>query len=133
VEAEGERTVVFHFARAYAEQLYDATFHTAMLPAHLLAKLPQDSLARSAYVVHPIGNGPYRWVRRVPGQLVELAANREFFLGRPSIQRLIVRVAKDADARLNMVLSGEADATDNLTSPASNGPTSAWSLFPRHP
>jgi peptide/nickel transport system substrate-binding protein len=122
VEAEGDRTVVFHFARAYAEQLYDATFHTAMLPEHLLAQLPQDSLARSAYVAHPIGNGPYRWVRRVPGQLVELAANREFFLGRPSIQRLIVRVAKDADARLNMVLSGEADATDNLTSPASNAP-----------
>ena len=52
-----------------------------------------------------------------PGELVELAANDQFFLGRPSIQRLIVRVAKDADARLNMVLSGEADAMDNLSSP----------------
>ena len=40
VEAEGERTVVFRFSRVYAEQLYDATFHTAMLPAHLLAALP---------------------------------------------------------------------------------------------
>ena len=122
VGAEGERTVVFRFSRAYAEQLYDATFHTAMLPAHLLAALPPDSIARSSYVSHPIGNGPYRWVRSLPGQLVELAANDRFFLGRPSIQRLIVRVAKDADARLNMVLSGEADAMDNLTSPVTNGP-----------
>jgi peptide/nickel transport system substrate-binding protein len=120
VEAEGDRTVVFRFARVYAEQLYDATFHTAMLPAHLLAGLPPDGLARSAYASHPVGNGPYRWVRRVPGQFVELAANDQFFLGRPAIQKLIVRVAKDADARLNMVLSGEADAMDNLTSPTTN-------------
>lgn len=120
VEAEGDRTVVFRFARVYAEQLYDATFHTAMLPAHLLAGLPPDSLARSAYASHPVGNGPYRWVRRVPGQLIELAANDQFFLGRPSIQKLIVRVARDPDARLNMVLSGEADAMDNLTSPTTN-------------
>jgi peptide/nickel transport system substrate-binding protein len=120
VEAEGDRRVVFRFARVYAEQLYDATFHTAMLPAHLLAGLPPESLARSAYVSHPVGNGPYRWVRRVPGQFVELAANDQFFLGRPSIRKVIVRVAKDADARLNMVLSGEADAMDNLTSPTTN-------------
>jgi peptide/nickel transport system substrate-binding protein len=120
VEAEGDRTVVFRFTRVYSEQLYDATFHTAMLPAHLLAGLPPHSLARSAYASHPIGNGPYRWVRRVPGQLIELAANQQFFLGRPSIQKLIVRVARDPDARLNMVLSGEADAMDNLTSPTVN-------------
>ncbi len=120
VEVEGERTVVFRFSRVYAEQFYDATFHTAMLPAHLLAALPPDSLARSSFVAHPVGNGPYRWVRSVPGELVELAANDQFFLGRPSIRRLIVRVAKDADARLNMVLSGEADAMDNLSSPVTN-------------
>ena len=120
VEAEGDRTVVFRFTRVYAEQLYDATYHAAVLPAHLLAALPPDSLARSAYASHPIGNGPYRWVRRVPGQLIELAANDQFFLGRPAIQKLIVRVARDPDARLNMVLSGEADAMDNLTSPTVN-------------
>jgi peptide/nickel transport system substrate-binding protein len=120
VEAEGDRTVVFRFTRVYAEQLYDATFHTAMLPAHLLAGLPPHSLARSAYASHPIGNGPYRWVRRVPGQFIELAANEQFFLGRPSIQKLIVRVARDPDARFNMVLSGEADAMDNITSPTVN-------------
>jgi len=120
VEAEGDRTVVFRFSRVYAEQFYDATFHTAMLPAHLLAALPPDSLGRSPFVAHPVGNGPYRWVRSVPGELVELAANDQFFLGRPSIRKLIVRVAKDADARLNMVLSGEADAMDNLSSPVTN-------------
>jgi peptide/nickel transport system substrate-binding protein len=120
VAAEGERTVVFRFSRAYGEQLYDATHHVAPLPAHLLAGLPANGIARSRFVAHPIGNGPYRWVRSLPGQFIELAANEQFFLGRPAIRRLVVRVAKDADARLNLVLSGEADAMDNILPPPAN-------------
>ena len=120
VEAEGDRTVVFHFTHPYAEQVYDAVFHVAPLPAHLLASIPPDELRQSPFVSHPVGNGPYRWVRGVPGELVELAANEEFFLGRPGISRVLVRVAADADARINLVLSGEADAMDNIPPPPSN-------------
>ena len=120
VTAEGERRVVIRFTRAYAEQLYDAVFHVAPLPAHLLAALPPNGLAGAPFVQAPVGNGPYRWVRRVSGQFVELAANERFFLGAPAIRRVFFRVAADADARLNMVLSGEADAMDNIPPPRSN-------------
>ncbi|HEU5042472.1 MAG TPA: ABC transporter substrate-binding protein, partial [Gemmatimonadales bacterium] len=120
VEAEGDRTVVFRFNRAYAEQLYDAVFHVAPLPAHLLDTVPPADLPRSDFVRHPVGNGPYRWVRSVPGELIELAANNDFFLGRPGIQRVVVRVAEDPNARVNLLLSGEADAMDNIPPPPSN-------------
>lgn len=120
VTAEGERRVVVRFTHYYAEQLYDAVFHVAPLPAHLLASLPPASLASSSFVQAPVGSGPYRWVRRVPGQFVELAANEHFFLGVPAIRRVFFRLAADADARLNMVLSGEADAMDNIPPPRSN-------------
>ncbi|HZA92341.1 MAG TPA: ABC transporter substrate-binding protein, partial [Gemmatimonadales bacterium] len=73
VTADGSSRVVFRFARAYAEQLYDATFHVAPLPAHLLDSIAAEELARSTFAKHPIGSGPYRWVRNVPGQFVELA------------------------------------------------------------
>ncbi len=137
VEAEGDRTVVFRFARVYAEQLYDATFHTAMLPAHLLAGLPPDSLARSAYASHPVGNGPYRWVRRVPGQLIELAANDQFFLGRPSIAEVDRargpgpgRAAQHGPERRGR-RDGQPDVPLPRTRPVSRpGPSSAWSRFP---
>jgi len=120
VTAEGNRRVIFRFSRPYAEQLYDATWHVQPLPAHLLDTIPADRLERSAFVTNPVGNGPYRWSRSVAGQFVELTANRDFFLGRPAIQRVIIRLATDADARLNLVLSGEADATDNIVPPLSN-------------
>ena len=120
VTAEGDRRVVFRFSHPYAEQLYDATFHVAPLPAHLLDSMPPESLARSGFVTQPIGSGPYRLVRNVPGQFVELVANREFFLGRPKLDRVIIRIAADADARLNMLLSGQADAMDNVPPPLDN-------------
>ncbi len=120
VTAEGNRRVVFRFSHPYAEQLYDAVFHVAPLPAHLLRSIPPGSLAEAPFVQAPIGNGAYRWVRRLPGQYIELAAYDRFFLGPPAIRRVIFRVATDADARLNLLLGGEADATENIPPPRSN-------------
>jgi peptide/nickel transport system substrate-binding protein len=120
VTAEGKSRVVFRFARPYAEQLYDATFHVAPIPAHLLDTIPPAELARSAFARHPIGSGPYRWVRNLPGQFVELAAVTDFFLGRPKIERLVFRIASDPTARLNLLLSGQADAMDVIPPPQDN-------------
>ena len=120
VEAEGEHTVVVRFREVYAEQLYDATFHTAILPAHRLEHLPGTARAWEPFVAHPIGSGPYRWVRRHEAEFIELAANKAFFLGPPAIQRVIIRVAVDPNARLNLLLAGEADATENIPPPLSN-------------
>lgn len=114
VSAEGDLRVVVGYTRAYAEQLYDAVFHIAPLPAHLLAGIAPDSLASAAFISQPVGNGPYRFVRRSAGQLIELAANDGFFLGAPKIRRVVVLVASDAEARANLLLSGEADAVDNI-------------------
>ena len=120
VEVEGARGVIFRFGEVYAEQLYDATFHTAILPAHLLEALPATPEAWAPFVARPIGSGPYRWVRRQEGEFVELAANDAFFLGAPAIKRVIVRVAVSPDARINLLLSGEADATENIPPPLTN-------------
>jgi peptide/nickel transport system substrate-binding protein len=120
VSAEGERRVVFRYTEAYAEQLYDAVFHVAPLPSHLLAAIPPDSLPRAPFVLAPVGSGPYRWGRRVPGEFVELTANDRFFLGAPAVRRLIFRLATDAEARLNMLLAGDVDASENIPPPRSN-------------
>ena len=119
VTAEGEQRVVFRFDHVYGEQFYDATFHVAPLPAHLLARLTPAAFNSAAFVAHPVGNGPYRWGRSVEGQFQELVANDSFFLGRPKLDRVIFRLATDADARINLLLSGEADALENVA-PLSN-------------
>jgi peptide/nickel transport system substrate-binding protein len=120
VTAEGDRRVVFRFSHPYSEQFYDATFHVAPIPAHLLASLAPDEVARSPFATRPIGSGPYRLVRNVAGQFIELAANDDFFLGKPKISRVIIRVASDPDARVNLLLSGQADAMDYVVPPLDN-------------
>jgi len=114
VTAEGDRRVVMRFTVPYAEQLYDVTFHAPPLPAHLLERIAPESLATSAFVSQPVGNGPYRFVRRVPGQVIELAAHERFFLGRPGISRILFLSARDAEARVNLLLTGQVDAIDNI-------------------
>jgi peptide/nickel transport system substrate-binding protein len=56
----------------------------------------------------------------VPGEFVELAANERYFLGAPAVRRVVFRMAADAEARLNLLLAGEADATENIPPPRSN-------------
>ena len=120
VWAERRSRVVIRFDRAYNEQLYDATFHVQPLPAHLVASIPDSLFSSSAFTAQPIGNGPYRWGRLVPGQFVELIAVPNHFLGRPAIERVIFRPAASPEARMTMLLSGEADALDGIIPPLSN-------------
>jgi peptide/nickel transport system substrate-binding protein len=121
VRAESDRVVVVRFARAYGEQLYDAIWHVPPLPAHLLDSIPAERLASAAFTQHPVGNGPYRWSRREPGRSLELLADPAFFLGRPGIGRVVVLLARDPEAQLNLLLDGTADILDNVT-PVSNVP-----------
>jgi len=115
VSADGDRRVVIRFARAYAEQFYDATWHVQPLPAHLLDSIPADRLSSSRFVQQPVGNGPYRWVRRDPGQRLELAGEPGFFLGRPKLDRVVFLLARDPEAQLNLLLDGTGDALENIT------------------
>ncbi len=115
VTAADPRHVTFHFNRPSSEQVYVAGFQFQPLPAHLLAALPTDSIATSSFAASPVGNGPYRFVRRVPGQLYELRAAASFFRGTPGLARLVFRVIPDATARFTALLSGETDVMDNLT------------------
>jgi peptide/nickel transport system substrate-binding protein len=109
VTAEGDHRIVVRFRESYPEQFYDATFHVQLLPAHLVDSIPPQRFAESAFARSPIGNGPYRWVRRVPGQRIELAGNPEFFLGAPRIDRVVLLVVRDVEAALNLLLDGSAD------------------------
>jgi len=117
VTAETERRVVFRFSRRYPEQFFDAVNHVTPLPAHLVDTIPAARLAASAFVQAPVGNGPYRWVRREPGRQLELAADPGFFLGAPKLDRVVFLLARDFDSQTNLLLDGTADALENVNPP----------------
>jgi peptide/nickel transport system substrate-binding protein len=113
-EAEGPHRVVVRFREAYAEQMYDAVFHAPPLPAHLLDTVPPARLATSPFAGAPVGNGPYRWGRADPGRQLELVANQDFFLGAPRLERVVFLLVRGAEAQLNLLLDGSADAFEGF-------------------
>jgi peptide/nickel transport system substrate-binding protein len=77
------------------------------LPRHLLEDLDPDDFNSWAFWDAPVGNGPYRFVRMVPGQLIELEANPDYFGDRPAIERVFIRAMGNPRVELR---AGEADA-----------------------
>ena len=110
VEAPDSFTIRFRL-RAHAEFLDFWTWDVA-LPAHLLRDVPPAQLRLHPFAWQPIGNGPFRFVRRAAGQELVFEANLDFpavLGGRPYLDRVIFRIRPDATARVTEVLTGGAD------------------------
>jgi peptide/nickel transport system substrate-binding protein len=114
--AEDSNTVLIKFRRAYAEQLYDATWHVRVIPAHIWKWIARDSWAADTAVSRVIGSGPYRLTRWDRAQSVTL--ERDITAGRRAkTGRAIWRFATDPEAALNLVLAGEADLLESVGTP----------------
>jgi peptide/nickel transport system substrate-binding protein len=105
-------TAAFHFARKSTERFYQLVFNLWIIPKHLLDTLDRTQTRAAAFGRHPVGSGPYRFVRWEPKSLVELAANETYHRGRPHIDRVIWSVAGDPVSAANKVVVGEADLSE---------------------
>jgi peptide/nickel transport system substrate-binding protein len=97
--------------RAHAEFLEFWSWDVVM-PAHLLRHVPPGDLRNHPLGHAPIGNGPFRFVRRVPGRELVFEANPDFpdaLGGRPYLDRVVFQVVPDASARLTELLTGRTD------------------------
>jgi peptide/nickel transport system substrate-binding protein len=111
VEAVGPYEVRFHLKQPYAPAV--ATFFAEpglypVLPAHLLARYP--NLNNIPFNTHPIGTGPFRFVRWVHGDRMEFEANPLYWRGRPKLQRIIFRVIPKDTTILVQLRAHELDA-----------------------
>lgn len=102
-------SAVFWFRRRSLDQFFVAAYNTIALPQHLLQSIKRADLKSEPFAKAPVGNGPFRFVRWVPTQLVELVADTTHFLGRPKLDRLVFSFAADPNTAVTRVLAGEAD------------------------
>jgi peptide/nickel transport system substrate-binding protein len=77
------------------------------LPRHLLEALPRDEFFTWDFWRQPVGNGPFRYVRHVPGVMIEFEANPDYVGGRPGVDRLVLRLSSALP--LTELLSGRVD------------------------
>lgn len=114
--AEDSGTVLVRFARSYPEQLYDATWHVRVIPAHIWRWQERDQWSTDTAVAHVVGTGPYRLAAWQRGQSLRLVADT---MGgrRTQVGTLVWRFAADPEAALNLVLSHEADLMEAVGAP----------------
>ncbi|HEX8273023.1 MAG TPA: ABC transporter substrate-binding protein [Longimicrobiaceae bacterium] len=83
------------------------------VPRHVLGGVAPAELKNHPFSTRqPLGNGPFRFVSREPGQSWTFEANRDYpeaLGGRPYLDRLVIRVIPDATARLTELLTGRVD------------------------
>jgi peptide/nickel transport system substrate-binding protein len=68
-----------------------------------------ERVGEEGFKKHPVGLGPYRFVRMNPGIELVLEANEQYWRKKPSIKRLVIKGVPDRTTRLAMLKTGEAD------------------------
>ncbi len=111
VDTPDRYTVVFHLKHRYAP-FVNTVFGESdnpytVIPAHLLAKLP--NLNNAPFNQLPIGTGPFKVVRWVRGDRIEYVANDDYFLGKPKIRRIIVRIVPDENTEIALLRAHDID------------------------
>jgi peptide/nickel transport system substrate-binding protein len=81
-----------------------ATGAAWVVPKKYIEKVGEEGFRR-----HPVGLGPYRFVRMSPGQELVLEANPQYWRKVPSIKQVVIKGVPDRTTRLAMLKTGEAD------------------------
>ncbi len=110
VEALDEHTVKFKLKKpAPTDFLLSLRFREVfIIPQHIFGDKPISEILKDEAWMKPIGSGPYKYVSEISGERVELAANEDYYLGKPQFDKLVLRVV-DASNLLSGLMNGEID------------------------
>ncbi len=111
VTTPDDYTVVFHLKRPYgpfvATAFSESDSPYEIIPEHLLGKL--HDLNNAPYNAAPIGTGPFKFVRWVRGDRIEFARNDDYFLGKPKLKTVIVKLIPDENTEVQQLRTHEID------------------------
>jgi len=106
VDVLDERTVRIRYREPFVPAL--ESWMMGILPKHALER---EDLNTTRYLRSPLGSGPYRFRRWKTGELIELAANPDYFEHRPHVDRYLFRIIPDQATLFLEVLTGGVDWT----------------------
>ncbi|HEY3109748.1 MAG TPA: ABC transporter substrate-binding protein [Chloroflexota bacterium] len=82
----------------------------AILPEHVLGSIPPADLQKQKFFSEaPMGSGPFKFVKYVPDQFIEVEANPDFYFGKPKIDRIVFSIIKSPDTTEVAMDRGEID------------------------
>jgi peptide/nickel transport system substrate-binding protein len=113
-EKTGPDTVRVYLKKTFPAALEYVSGPLAIFPKDIWATAKKDAKGRPDYgTVAPIGTGPYKMVKTVPGESVHLEKNANYWKGsakgQPTIGKIKFRTVSDPEAQIAELLSGSLD------------------------
>jgi peptide/nickel transport system substrate-binding protein len=113
IDCRDAYTAVIHMKRLYApylQQLWGVNSNVPILPEHLLASYLKAGTQNAApYNSMPIGSGPFRVIQWERGTVVRMAANPNFYLGKPKLNEVDIYSEPDENTLETQVQTHELD------------------------
>ncbi|MBI3977865.1 MAG: ABC transporter substrate-binding protein [Chloroflexi bacterium] len=83
-------------------------------PKHVWEGVPLDKIADDPrWLNNAVTSGPFKPIKHVSGQYTEFEANENYYLGRPNLDKIIVRIA-DYDAAFAALEAGQVHLVPNV-------------------
>lgn len=114
VSVKDSLTAVFWFKRRTPQQFLDATYSLFILPAHLLASMPDSALADSPFSRAPIGSGRFRFAKWNAGAALELQSDTANYRRPAGLDRVIWSFVGDAGSAVVKLVANEADFLEKV-------------------
>ncbi|HZT49910.1 MAG TPA: ABC transporter substrate-binding protein, partial [Hyphomicrobiaceae bacterium] len=94
---------------------------TASAAGIVMPKKYTTEVGDDGFKKHPIGAGPYKFVRQRPGLEVELEAYPEYWRRVPNVKSLVMKSVPESTTRVVMLKTGETDIAYVLDGPDAEG------------
>ena len=112
VDTPDDYTVVCHLKHRFApftnSFFADSDNPYAVAPAHVLAKYP--NINQIPFNNDPsVTDGPFKFVRWVHGDHIELVANNAFYMGKPKLNSIYIRIVPDENTVVNLLRTHDID------------------------
>jgi peptide/nickel transport system substrate-binding protein len=122
VSADGPQTVIFTLANPLTSFPYSLT--NGIVPQHLLAKIPAETLSSANFNINPIGSGPFEWKNlEVEGNMPQTRQEQITLLpfsryngGEPKLSGFIFRAFHDQGQLVASFQAGQLDGLAGLDS-----------------
>jgi len=106
VVAVDDTTVVFHLSKPRADMLRTGVL---IVPEHIWSKVPGDKVEKYQVKLPLVGSGPFQVTEEKKGSYWILEANKDFFLGAPTIDEVIFEQYTNQDTLAMDIKNGALD------------------------
>jgi len=111
VDTPDPYTVVFHMKQRFSPAI-DTLFGESddpfnIVPEHILG--PLQSINTASFNSSPIGTGPFKFKEWARGDHITLVRNDDYFLGKPKLAQIVLKVIPDENTELNQLRTHDID------------------------